>query len=150
MYVKTVMDAFDGRTVEGQRYFHHAGDVMLPDFMEVKRRGGVIKAGVPLEIDLIGEWTLPNDAGRGAWLVQVKYTTRPASAQDIQTFLAQSAGTSTEKQYAQVIHWYVSKGGYSTEAIHALQEAQIFYSDRAAFNALANLFHFHGLPSQPE
>ncbi len=146
MYVKTVMDAFDGRAIDGEPYFRHKGPVLLPDFAKVERRGGVIQAGVPLEIDLIGEWKLPNSAGRGAWLVQIKHTAQATSGQDVRNFLAQTAGANADQKYVETVRWYVSKSGYTAEAIQLLKEAQILYSDRTAFNALAQLFTFHGFP----
>jgi hypothetical protein len=146
MYVKTVMDAFDGRTVDGELYFQHKGPLLLPGFVKVERRGGVIQAGVPLEIDLIGEWKLPAKAGRGAWLVQVKHTAQATSGQDVRGFLAQTAGANADQKYIETVRWYVSKSGYTAEAIQLLQEAQILYSDRTAFNRLAQMFNFHGFP----
>jgi len=142
VYVGAVMRKFDGREVDGDRYFGRSGLVTLPRFERVERRGGVVKGGVPFEIDLTGEW----DGGRRAWLVQVKYKRSPAGAEDVAHFLDQVAAVTAEKRYAQVERWYFCKQGYTTAAAERLREAGVLFSDREQFNALANLFGFFGLP----
>ncbi|HHN93863.1 MAG TPA: ATP-binding protein, partial [Anaerolineae bacterium] len=56
VYVGAVMRKFDGREVDGEHYFGRSGPVTLPCFERVVRRGGVVRGGVPFEIDLTGEW----------------------------------------------------------------------------------------------
>lgn len=147
MYVKTVMDAFDARTVVGQPYFNTTTPVQLPKFTRIERRGGVIKAGVPLEIDLAGEWDRPDAEGKNGWLVQVRYMQRPVSVEEVTAFLTQTEQVTAERGYQHVTRWYVGKGGYTAAAAQLLQSAGILYSDRSQFNALSTLFDFHGLPA---
>jgi hypothetical protein len=146
VYVQAVMQAFDGREVDGKAYFSHAGSIRLPTFETIERRGGVVKAGVPIEIDLAGEWTLPENKTRAAWLVQVKYTQDPIGKDAVQQFLAQAESVLANEGYASVTRWYVCKSGYTREAKQALEEVGVLYSDLTQFNALANLFDFFGLP----
>ncbi|MCP4401872.1 MAG: ATP-binding protein, partial [bacterium] len=54
VYVEAVMRAFDGRAVDGMTYFSTAGTVTLPTFKTIERRGGIVKHGIPFEIDLTG------------------------------------------------------------------------------------------------
>ncbi|MFQ5616527.1 MAG: ATP-binding protein, partial [Anaerolineales bacterium] len=145
VYVGAVMRAFAGQVVEGTQYFNHPEPVTLPVFEKVERRGGVVKAGVPLEMDLIGEWTLP-DGARAVWLVQVRYRKAPADATDTTHFLTQTDALINEQDYAAVTRWYFCKQGYTAGVAQALQDAGILYSDHDQFNALAKLVGFFGLP----
>jgi hypothetical protein len=145
MYVHVIMRCFDGRDVEGNTYFNNKGLVNLPVFKDIKQRGGIVKAGVPIEIDLTGEWPLPEE-GTGAWLVQVKYTQAAMGPDEVRHFLAQTDALIKEAAYTTAIRWYICKGGFTTKALKLLQEVGILYSDRTEFNALANLFGFYGLP----
>ena len=157
VYVGAVMSKFDGRQVEGERYFNHAGPVQLPVFEKVERRGGIVKGGIPVEIDLTGEWTLsppsiPPTGGeaegerKGAWLAQIKYQQVPIGVESVRHFLEQTEAVVAEKEYTAVTRWYFCKQGYTDEASQMLQQAGVLFSDRAQFNALANLFDFFGLP----
>ncbi len=149
VYVEAVMGAFDGRRVDGTRYFSSPGDITLPVFKKIVRRGGIISKGIPLEIDLTGEWTgTGSDASSltNAWLVQVKYTRQPIGKEDIRKFLDQNAKVISEKGYTNVTHWYFSKKGYTPDAARVLQQAGALYSTLDQFNALAKLVSFFGLP----
>jgi hypothetical protein len=146
VYVAAIMRAFDGGQVEGTAYFSHTGMVTLPVFEKIERRGGIVKAGVPIEIDLTGQWTLPDEGGQGAWLVQVKYTQAPIGVDDVQRFLTQTAAVTAKENYAHVTRWYFCKQGYTAEAAQALQQAGVLFSDREQFNALAQRVGFFGLP----
>ena len=156
VYVQAVMRRFDGRQVDGERYFNHLAPVQLPAFEEIERRGGIVTGGIPFEIDLTGEWTLPPpsipptggeaEEGRGAWLVQVKYTRAPVGEDAVRHFLAQTDAVVAKKDYAAVTRWYFCKQGYTAEAAGVLREAGVLFSDRVQFNALAKLCGFFGLP----
>ncbi|MCP4111432.1 MAG: ATP-binding protein [Desulfobacteraceae bacterium] len=57
VYVEGVMRGFDGRETDGAEYFSTEGTVSLPVFKKIERRGGIVSKGIPVEIDLTGEWT---------------------------------------------------------------------------------------------
>jgi hypothetical protein len=145
-YLYAIMSAFDGRTVDGQRYFATAGPVLLPHFTKIERRSGVVATGRVFEIDLLAEYILPNGAGEGLWLVQSKYTQDPANAEAAQAFLVQAEKAAQRKPYAAVTRWYFAKQGFTAEAAATLQTAGVLTSDLAAFNQLARLLGFVGLP----
>ncbi|MFQ5616973.1 MAG: hypothetical protein ACE5GO_11020, partial [Anaerolineales bacterium] len=147
VHVGAVMRMFDGREAGGESFFTQAGQVTLPVFETVERRKGAIIEGIPLEIDLIGEWDLADGAGRGAWLVQVRYTKKRMGIEPVRRFLAQVEAVARVYAYSRPTCWYICKGGFTSEAAAALQEAGVLYSDRAQFNKLANLFDFFGLPA---
>lgn len=146
MYVQTLMQAFDDRDVDGTLYFNHPGTVKLPRFESIERRGGVVKAGAPIEIDLSAEWTLRDEQSPGVWLVQVKFTQQPISQKEVRHFIEQTDTLIREKNYQTVMRWYFCKQGYTAEAVKILQEAGVLFSDRSGFNALSKLFGFFGLP----
>ena len=146
VYIQAVMRAFDGREVGGDAYFNYVEPVTLPAFETVERRIGIVKAGVPIEIDLIGERALPEGEGTGVWLVQAKFTQAPVGEDDVRRFLKQTDAVVQEKGYQAMTRWYFCKRGYTAGAVQALQQAGVLFSDRAGFNGLANLFGFFGLP----
>ena len=141
-YVGAVMRGFDGREVDGATYFNHPEPVTLPVFEDIERRTGIIEEGVPIEIDLAGEW----DDGQRAWVVQVRYTKVPMGEAEVHRFLEQTGDFVAKREYASVTRWYFCKQGYTAEGARALEDAGVLYSDREQFNSLANLFGFLGLP----
>lgn len=149
VYVEAVMGAFDRRAVDGMIYFNTVGTVTLPIFEKIERRGGIVTKGIPVEIDLTGEWTETTShesPTTSAWLIQVKYTRDPIGPEDIQKFLSQTDKVIAKKGYTNVTRWYFSKKGYTSDAAQGLQRAGVLYSTLEQFNALAKLVDFFGLP----
>ncbi|MCE7982626.1 MAG: hypothetical protein DYG89_15685 [Caldilinea sp. CFX5] len=145
-YLYAILSAFDGRTVDGQHYFATAGLVPLPHFTKIERRSGVVETGRVFEIDLLAEYTLPDGAGEGLWLVQSKYTQDPANAEAAQAFLAQAEKAAQRKPYAAVTRWYFAKQGFTADAAARLEGDGVLISDLTTFNQLAQLYGFVGLP----
>ncbi len=140
VYVEAVMRAFDGREVDGMTYFSAVGTVTLPTFKTIERRGGIVKHGIPFEIDLTGI------GAEAVWIVQVKYTQAPIGPDEIEKFLAQTETVIAKEGYTNVTRWYFSKKGYSPEATTRLQQAGVCSSTLDQFNALAKQVGFFGLP----
>lgn len=140
-----VLKSFDGRTVDGDTYFTISTPVTLPKIDKLERRGGVVKEGIMNEIDLIGEWRLPADGGTGVWLVSVRHRQQKMGETDVRQFLDHCANVRTEKGYAAVQCWYVSKAGFTRPALTLLQTEGVYASDLAQFNALAQQFGFLGV-----
>ncbi len=84
VYVEAVMRAFDGRAGDGMTYFSTAGTVTLPTFKTIERRGGIVKHGIPFEIDLTG---IAHDS---VWIVQAKCTRERIDQDGIRKFLKQT------------------------------------------------------------
>ncbi len=141
VYVEAVMLAFDGREVDGMTHFNIAGTVTLPKFKTIERRGGIVKQGIPFEIDLTAI------APESVWIVQVKYTQDPIGAETIRTFLQQTETVITTEGYTNVTRWYFSKKGYRPDAVKELEQAGVHYSTLEQFNALAKQVGFFGLPA---
>ncbi len=146
VYIQAVMQAFAGQQVDGQTYFNTSGQIELPHFAKLERRGGIIKAGVPIEIDLIGEWTKDEGHENHGWLVQIKYTKEPVDKETVEHFFKQTEALCQAQNFATVTRWYFCKGGFRKTAAEALKQEGVLYSDLAQFNALAKLVGFFGLP----
>ncbi len=149
VYVEAIMRGFDGREVDGAAYFNTSGNVKLPEFANIERRGGIVHKGIPIEIDLTGEWieTDSDDTTvMSAWIVQVKYTKDPIGSDDIRKFLDQTDKIMEKKVYRNLTRWYFSKKGYTKAASECLRQAGVLYSTLGQFNALAKLSGFFGLP----
>ena len=142
IYVEAVMRAFSGQQVDGKAYFSHDGLITLPKFEHVERRGGIINKGSVVEIDVLAEY----GAQKNAWVVQVKNTRDKVSPEKVRHFLAQIETLKASKSYHSVTGWYVSKHGFTKDTTTALQEANILFSDRKAFNKVAKLVGFFGWP----
>ncbi|MEM7533375.1 MAG: ATP-binding protein [Chloroflexota bacterium] len=151
--VAGVMDRFDGHQVDSAPYFGIDGIVLLPKMKQIDRREGVTKQGAQNEIDVIGEYAIPNPQPNGqrgkpktgAWFVSVRYRGKKMGVDEVKKFIKHAAETQSEKQYAAVKRWYFSKQGFTNDAITLLQKECIYYSDVKQFNQLANLFGFLGL-----
>lgn len=139
-----VMRGFDGREVDGPTYFSIAGSITLPRLINLERREGVIKAGAYNEIDLIGEYRLPQRE-RGAWLVSVRYRQQKMGPGEIEKFLGHCEVVQAEKGYMAVTRWYFSKAGFTEPALDLLEAEGLYFSDLAQVNALAQVFGFLGI-----
>ncbi|MEM7532889.1 MAG: hypothetical protein AAF639_11980 [Chloroflexota bacterium] len=67
---------------------------------------------------------------------------------NVKEFLNQIDAIQEVKKYDEVTRWYVSKAGYFEPAKERLEEDEIYYTDLAQFNQLANLFGFLGFPEK--
>ncbi|MEZ4870265.1 MAG: hypothetical protein R3C14_53540 [Caldilineaceae bacterium] len=142
--VAGVLNNFDNRAAESQPYFSVPGTVNLPRMEKILRREGVVKEGIPHEIDVIGEYKLYNglegNASLGAWLVAVRYRGQKMGVSDVTDFSTDVTALQDEKQYGEVTRWYFSKAGFTEAAIQQLQEQGTYFSDLKQFNALAARF----------
>jgi len=146
----------DGRTVNSEPYFNVPGQARLPKFDHITWRGGVIIEGDPVEIDLIGDYTIPADESnadekKGIWIVQVKYLNERLNKSELEKYLGRVEKMIAEEysgpEYGTVQQWFFCKSGYSKPAEEVLQAQEIYHSDRLRFNALAQLFDFIGVPA---
>ena len=150
--VGAVMKGFDGQTLDGPRFFSTSDSVVVPRFMHVENRWGVIADNSAAELDLIGEYRWWNDEIEervtSAWFVQVKYRKEKVTKPDAEAFLAQIDAIQAVKGYATLTNWYVSKGGFTEPAQELLAESGIYHTDLAQFNELAKVFGYLGFPER--
>ena len=152
-YVQELMRAFDGQEVDGETYFGVAGQVGLPSFAEVRLRGGIVRDGRPLEIDVLGEQgrmgegeTGREGEGERVWMVEVKYRTEPMEKGEAEVFLAKAAQVTAEYDYGEPVLWAVSRAGFTAPAEALLAERGVLRSDVKQFNALATALETLLLP----
>lgn len=146
VYLHGVMQRFDGRTVEGATYFNQPGSIVLPKFGKLERRGGIVKDGAPVKIDILGEAAAVSNVPAILWLVQVKYLKSAIGEKEVADFLHQCTAVLQQRPATAVARWYFSKSGFTRTALKLLQSEGVLYNDLPTFNHLARLFHFFGLP----
>ena len=144
-YVWELMRHFDGREVDGETYFGVAGRVELPSFAEVRMRGGTVRDGRPVEIDVLGEQGREGEGGR-VWLVEVKYRAEPMDEGEAELFLEKVVQVAAEHDCGEPVLWVVSRTGFTAPAEALLAERDVLRSDVAQFNALATLLETLLLP----
>lgn len=142
--VSGVMQNFRNLKVEGEVYFSTPGTIRLPHMNNIRRREGVIKEGVPYEIDVVGEYNLKfideSNADLGVWYVSVRYRKERMNEKEVEAFIKQVDMVQQERQYGEVVRWYFSKAGFTEEAKERLRQEGIYFSDLDQFNELADLF----------
>ncbi|MCE7985384.1 MAG: hypothetical protein DYG89_29775 [Caldilinea sp. CFX5] len=148
VYLHGVMQRFDGRTVEGATYFNQPGPIALPKFSKLERRGGIVKDGASVEIDILGETAAASDTPPTLWLVQVKYLKSAVGEKAVADFLQQCTTVLQQRPATTVVRWYFSKSGFTRAARKLLQTEGVLYNDLPTFNHLARLFRFFGLPEE--
>ncbi|MEM7533031.1 MAG: hypothetical protein AAF639_12700 [Chloroflexota bacterium] len=144
--VAGLLKAFDDRLVDGKTYFGVTHDVKLHRFAHVIRGEGVVKKGIPHEIDVIGAHDLYKYDAEGndnylAWMVSVRYREKRMSVKDVRAFIRDVKEVQREKGYSEVIRWYFSKSGFTANAEKLLRSEGIYFSDLAQFNLLADMFY---------
>ncbi|MDZ7261576.1 MAG: ATP-binding protein [candidate division KSB1 bacterium] len=135
VYTKYVMERFDGREVEGERYFGIKGKQVLPRFQSIECRSGVIIQGERIEFDLIGE----HEGGR--WLVEVKYWKGGIGVGEVEGFIKKLG-----KMKGAYEGWLFSRGGFDAGARALLEEKGLKHSGIREFNLLARELGLAGLP----
>ncbi|MEM7536884.1 MAG: ATP-binding protein [Chloroflexota bacterium] len=151
LYARMVMRGFEGQTIDGSDYFTLSGDVTLPKFMRIERRGGLVVEGESVEIDVTGEWLINRDLDhltKGAWLVEAKYTQEPITKPVVAHFLKQSKHVEERFGYQQVVRWFFSRSGFTGPAETLMKQEGVLHSDWKQFLALARTMGFFGLPSR--
>lgn len=131
-YVRELLRTFDGREVEGEAYFGVEGSVTLPRFTEVRLRGGTMRDGRPVEIDVIGE-------GEVVWLVEVKYREEAMTEGEANAFVEKAGEVAAAYGYEAPVLWTVSRAGFAPGAEEVLAGRGALRSDVAGFNGLAEL-----------
>jgi predicted AAA+ superfamily ATPase len=144
VYMQGVMREFDGRTVEATEYFGLEGLRVLPEFAAVERRGGIVVQGSTIEVDLLGR----EKEGKRGWFVQSRYQTKPVSRPEVERFLVQAEAVQRKEKWTDLTLWFMAKRGFAETARQLMRREGVLHSDIQAFNRLARLFGFTGLPEQ--
>lgn len=116
--VRELMRLFQGQEVPGD-IFHAKGTVRLPVVVQVKSQ--ISKDG-QVEIDAVAE-------GEKRWIVEIKWRSKRAGVKEIKKLFEVA-------QRINAIGWYISKAGFTSEAINFGQDHNIFLSDATGITDL--------------
>jgi hypothetical protein len=110
----------------------------------VERRGGIVVQGSTIEVDLLGR----EKEGKRGWFVQSRYQTKPVSRPEVERFLVQAEAVQRKEKWTDLTLWFMAKRGFAETARQLMRREGVLHSDIQAFNRLARLFGFTGLPEQ--
>jgi len=116
--VRELMRQFHGQSVSGE-LFHTSGEITLPVFEDVEAQ---ISANGQIELDATGE-------GRECWVVEVKWRNKRAGIKELEKLL-QLAQKRTARG------WYISRTGFSADAIQFAIKNSIFITDKDGLDSL--------------
>jgi Mn-dependent DtxR family transcriptional regulator len=135
LYTRLVMMHFAGQEVDAAAIFNlGAGILKLPKFTKVEHCTGLVIKGEMIEFDLLAE-------GEESWLVEVRYRRKPATLNDVETFLRKLSKMKGRSRLAGPLRegrrlWFFSRNGFNDQAAARLRELEILHSDLSGFNAL--------------
>jgi len=122
--IRELISDFDGQVVDGT-LFHTSNNVKLPSFTKVapyKSKDGQV------EIDCLAE-------NKQKWAVEIKWRRKLAGKGEIKKFIAKAgnlAGTL----------WFISKDGFTNEALVLAAKEKVFLSTRRDVQELAKALEF--------
>jgi AAA+ ATPase superfamily predicted ATPase len=116
--VRELMRHFKGQTVH-EEVFHTQREVTLPIFQEVKAD---ISPDGQIELDAIGE-------GQERWVVEVKWRNKRAGSKELEKLLLHA-----KERKARA--WFVSRSGFSADAIKYAIENGILITDKYGLEIL--------------
>jgi len=119
--VHELMRLFNGQTVS-KEVFHTSGVVTLPVFKSVKDE---VSPDGQIEMDAVGE-------GQERWVVEVKWRNKRAGIKELEKLR-------TYAQARKVRAWFVSRSGFSADAIQYAIENDIFITDKDGIHSLRKL-----------
>ena len=125
--VRELLQQFDGQVVEGS-WFGIPGDFQLPVFERVKP---YISPDGQIEIDALAE-------GSACWAVEVKWRGRLSGRRELEKLTASVNWLISEGISAQA--WFISRAGFTPEALEFAEEEGIFVSDGSAIEQLIKFF----------
>ncbi len=116
--VRELMRHFNGQSTPAE-VFHTQGEVILPVFQEVKDE---VSPDGQIELDAIGE-------GQERWVVEVKWRNKRAGSKELEK-LHQNARERKARA------WFVSRSGFSADAIQYALENGILITDKDGLEIL--------------
>ncbi|MHB0987631.1 MAG: ATP-binding protein [Bellilinea sp.] len=119
--VRELMRHFSGQSISGE-VFHTHGEVTLPLFEDVEDE---ISLDGQIELDAIGE-------GQERWVVEVKWRNKRAGIKELEKLLRHA-------QERAARGWFVSRTGFSADAVQYAVENGIFITDKDGLENLRKL-----------
>ena len=118
--VRELMRSFKGQVVAG-RWFGSEQPIKLPEFSEVNRYQ---TEDGQVELDVLATAS----SGLG-WIVEVKWKNKRAGRKDLAKLVEQALGRKAQG-------WYISKAGFTSDALTYAMEQEIYVSDEAGLHEL--------------
>ncbi|MDR3576052.1 MAG: AAA family ATPase [Anaerolineaceae bacterium] len=125
--VRELMRQFHGQSIQGE-LFQKKGAITLPVFGEVESE---ISANGQIELDAIG-------GGSERWVVEVKWRNKRAGVKELEKLLQHAQEQSAKG-------WFVSRSGFSADAIQYASENGLFITDKDGLETLRKLIVVDGL-----
>lgn len=119
--VRELMRHFSGQSISGE-VFHTHGEVTLPIFEDVEDE---VSLDGQIELDAIGE-------GQERWVVEVKWRNKRAGIKELEKLLRHA-------QERAARGWFVSRTGFSADAVQYAVENGIFITDKDGLDILRKL-----------
>lgn len=117
-FVRELMRHFHGQILPGL-FFNLDHEIQLPEFKTVE---SVISPDGQVEIDALGE-------GLERWVVEIKWRNKRAGVKELEKLINQAKGQSATG-------WYISRSGFTTEAIQFAKDNRILLTDSDGLNAI--------------
>jgi len=119
--VRELMRHFSGQSISGE-VFHTLGEVTLPLFEDVEDE---VSLDGQIELDAIGE-------GQERWVVEVKWRNKRAGIKELEKLVRHA-------QERAARGWFVSRTGFSADAVQYAVENGIFITDKDGLESLRKL-----------
>lgn len=116
--VRELMRHFSGQSISGE-VFHTLGEVTLPLFEDVEDE---VSLDGQIELDAIGE-------GQERWVVEVKWRNKRAGIKELEKLVRHA-------QERAARGWFVSRTGFSADAVQYAIENDIFITDKDGLEIL--------------
>jgi len=116
--VRELMRQFNGQVVSNED-FHTPGVVTLPVFKDVKDE---VSPDGQIELDAVGE-------GQERWVVEVKWRNKRAGIKELEKLYIHA-------QDRKARAWFVSRSGFSADAVKYAVENDIFITDKDGLEIL--------------
>ena len=118
--MRELMRSFKGQEIEG-RWFGSQQSVRLPVFSEVNR--------YQTEDDQVELDVLAIDSSGNGWIVEVKWKNRRAGKKELAKLVEHTLGRKAQG-------WYISKAGFTSDALTYAMEQGVYVSDEAGMHEL--------------
>ncbi|MEM7539203.1 MAG: restriction endonuclease, partial [Chloroflexota bacterium] len=128
MFIEKLMwRYFTDQTVDGSKYFHTIGDIILTRFERVyPTMSQPYGATRVYQIDTYAVPTNPNDI---PWVVEIKNWQDPVSQPDVEKFWNGARDLADDKGHAQVRCWFYARSGFTGPAKTFMDEKGMLYTD---------------------
>jgi uncharacterized protein len=123
--VRELLQAFSGQTVDG-RIFGRPGQLRLPTFVRV---APYLSPDGQVQIDAVAQ----EDGLHGErWVVEIKWRGRLTGRKELEKLANNAQALSAQA-------WFISKAGFTQDALDFARQVGVYMSSQAEFEALAKL-----------